>query len=401
MLNRRPDESAIQHHRRLVYGKMVDKTLGDIDYSELAEYIYGKELSSDSVRKMMYGSCLTLQMMDACAEASCDADIMAELDAKYLEIRKERQKLFDQRREYNKVVSAHGRFEYITERLQDCANRLNETMGLIDFEHPEDADDDVEAVIVLNDWHYGLKTHNIWNDYDVDACIAGVHRVTHEAVQRIQLHRPSKLHVLVLGDMCHGAIHNSARVASEELVCDQIMHVSEILAQCIVALAQHVPSVEVHVTYGNHARTVQNKGDSIHRDNMERVIPWWLKQRLFGADNIFVADESDTEIISLTVAGYGVCASHGDLDSIHSSPKIFSAAFRRRFGIDVACVILGDKHHSEELEELGIRSMIAGSLCGTDDYANGKRLYSTPEQLMLFFKTCYGIDAVYHLKVRK
>ena len=402
MLNRVAGETDLQFHKRLIYSKMLDKTLADTDYSELSELVYGKELSSDSVRKMMYGSCLTLQLMDESREAETDEQAMLqELEQKRIEIRKERQKLFDQRREFNKAVSAGGRFEYITERLVDAASRLNDEIGIVGFDFPEMADDDVEAVLVLNDWHYGLKAHNIWNDYDVAACIAGAQRVTQAAIHRIQLHSPSKLHVLILGDMCHGAIHNSARVASEELVCEQIMHVSEVLAQCIAMIAQYVPEVDVHVTYGNHARTVQNKGDSIHRDNMERIIPWWLKQRLRDASNISVADEGETEVISIVAAGYGVCATHGDLDSLHGSPKTFSVAFRRKYGRDVSCFIMGDKHHSEEFEELGIRSMIAGSLCGTDDYANGKRLYSTPEQLMVFFRDGYGVDAIYHLKARK
>ena len=42
----------------------------------------------------------------------------------------------------------------------------------------------------------------------------------------------------------------------------------------------YVNEVSVYSTYGNHARTVQKKEDSIHSDNMERIIPWWLSYRL-------------------------------------------------------------------------------------------------------------------------
>ena len=42
--------------------------------------------------------------------------------------------------------------------------------------------------------------------------------------------------------------------------------------------------------------------------------------------------------------------------------------------------------------------MISDALCGTDEYANGKRLYSTPGQLMLVVNEAEGIDATYHLK---
>lgn len=61
-------------------------------------------------------------------------------------------------------------------------------------------------------------------------------------------------------------------------------------------------------------------------------------------------------------------------------------------------VILADKHHLEEFEELGIEAMIVRSLCGTDEYANGKRLYSTPGQLLMTFNED-GRDASYQIRV--
>lgn len=48
---------------------------------------------------------------------------------------------------------------------------------------------------------------------------------------------------------------------------------------------------------------------------------------------------------------------------------------------------------------MGIESMIAPCLCGTDDYANGKRLYSTPAQLMMVFRPGVGADACYQIKL--
>ena len=53
----------------------------------------------------------------------------------------------------------------------------------------------------------------------------------------------------------------------------------------------------------------------------------------------------------------------------------------------------------EEFEELGIESIICKSLCNADEYANGKRLYSTPGQLMMTFNTRVGRDASYQIKL--
>lgn len=64
-LKRNPSESPLDYHKRLVFGKLVDKTLADADYSELSELIYGQEYSSDVARRMMYGSKKTLEILDA------------------------------------------------------------------------------------------------------------------------------------------------------------------------------------------------------------------------------------------------------------------------------------------------------------------------------------------------
>jgi DNA repair exonuclease SbcCD nuclease subunit len=255
-----------------------------------------------------------------------------------------------------------------------------------------------EAVLAFSDWHYGMKTSNVFNSYNAEICKQRVSNTVNAAISRIQLHRCRKLHIVVLGDLVHGAIHSSARVASEELVCEQLMQASEILAQAIMKLSQYVEETLVYMTYGNHARTVQNKHDSIHRDNMERTVPWWLTQRLQMYNNITIMPESENEFLFVNACGHDICASHGDLDTVKCSPRLLATIFQKKYGKDIEYVLLGDKHHRESFNELGITATICGSLCGTDDYANDKRLYSHPEQLLLIVNPEYGVDAEYRLK---
>lgn len=54
-LSRKPDESNLDFHKRLVYGKLVDKTLADADYVELAEALYGQPYSPDVAWRMAHG----------------------------------------------------------------------------------------------------------------------------------------------------------------------------------------------------------------------------------------------------------------------------------------------------------------------------------------------------------
>lgn len=402
LAERRDGESQFDYHRRLIYGKLVDKTLADMDYSELAELVYGQPYASDVARRMLYGSRRTLELLDQSRmEAIEDEDVSAGIDRQMVELQKERQRFFDQRREYKKLLTYDGRLENLYDTLAKSAEKLEETVGKMyrDTDGEYVPDGDGEAVLVLSDWHYGLVADNIFNTYDTEVCRRRVEQIVDKTIGRLMLHGCRRLHVVVLGDLFHGAIHTSARVASEELVCDQIMQVSEILAQSINRLSQYVERTDVYMTYGNHGRTVQNKKDNIHRDNIERLIPWWLEQRLKDNDTVHIAKDSGNEFLLIEAAGHDICATHGDLDSVKASPKLFPSLFRKH-GRNVEYVLLGDKHHDELFGELGVRAMMCGSLCGTDDYANEKRLYSDPFQLLLIVEPGVGVDAEYRLQCK-
>lgn len=400
-LRRTESESPLNYHKRLVYGKLVDKTLADCDFSELAELLYGQPYSSDVARRMMYGSRKTLELMDSeQIQHVSDSCILNEIEMKRAEVQQERQRFFDQRREYNRLIAQEGRKEHIYESLAMAANKLAESIGVVfdnSYYNPDTSCED-EAVLVFSDWHYGMKTSNVFNSYNTEICKQRVANTVNAAIARIQLHGCRKLHVVVLGDLCHGAIHVGARVASEELVCEQLMQASEILAQAILKLSQYVEETFVYTTYGNHARTVQNKSDSLHRDNMERIVPWWLAQRLQLNDNITIMPESENEFLFVNACGHDICAAHGDLDTVKCSPRLLATIFQKKYGKDIEYILLGDKHHRESFNELGITATICGSLCGTDDYANDKRLYSHPEQLLLIVNPEYGVDAEYRLR---
>ena len=225
----------------MVYGKLVDKTLADCDYSELAEALYGQPYSSDVARRMLYGSRKTLELLDTERIKSVSVEsVRSDIDAQILELRKERKKFYDQRREYNKLVDNDSRREHLEAALIEAANRLDTTVGnLFDVYHSvsEDEVSNSEAILVFSDWHYGMKTDNVFNQYNTAICRERVSKVVYDAISRIKLHSCRTLHIVVLGDISHGNIHTSARVASEELACDQLMQSSEILAQAIEALS--------------------------------------------------------------------------------------------------------------------------------------------------------------------
>lgn len=393
ILEKRDGESDLDYHRRIINAKLRDKLLGDVSYQELSYYLYGQKYSEDVCRRMAYGSCKTLDMIDDNAPAYKD-----DVDTKIEELTKARQQYYDQRREYNKLVSRDGRYDHLKDVVCSAAMRVNESTPLISFGgHNYDCYDESSAVLVFNDWHYGMVCDNIYNTYNTDICVKRVETIVDKAIERIELHNVRDLHIVLLGDFIHGNIHVSARVAAEELMVDQLIQVSEILAIAIDELSKHVEHVTVHCTYGNHGRAVPNKKESIHRDNFERVIGWWLKERLSENNYIDVMNEGDTELLIFNVNDHAFVASHGDLDNVRNVAGTLPVILQKKYKTNVEYIILGDKHHREEVESCGIAAMVAGSVCGSDDYANSHRLYSTPEQLLLIVNGD-GVDATYHLK---
>ena len=397
-LDKRVGESDFDYHKRIIIGKLVDKALPDTDYSELSSILYGQQFTSDHVRKMMRGSLHTLELLDkADAEKVRDSSAAAEIERRTRELQKEKERFYDQRREYNKLIRDDARFEHIMESLRESAKNLSESVGTVfDNRKPFEVTGDNEAILVLSDWHYGMVTDNIFNKFDTAICRERVKNVMVNAIDRIKLHGCRKVHIVLLGDFVHGGIHVSTRVASEEYIADQLMHVSEILAQCVDEVSNYVDEVVVYSTYGNHGRIIPNKEESIHKDNIERIIGWWLKERL--SDNHKVRFEDDRDgYLFINANGHDVCAIHGDIDNVKQSPRLITTLMYKGAGKNIECIILGDQHHRESFEELGVVSMICGSLCGTDDYANDKRLFSTPSQLLLVFDED-GLDAEYRLK---
>lgn len=312
------------------------------------------------------------------------------------ELYKAKKQFQDQRREYYKILSKDARFNNIESELIKAANKLNSTKSLSnDSDIYLDANN--EAVLCLSDWHFGLKTDNIWNEYNIKICVDRVNTLFNKAKKYLRVHNVNKLHIMILGDLIHGSIHTSARVASEECTCEQLMDVSELLAEFISGLSEYVNEVHVYSTYGNHARTIQKKEDSIHNDNMERIVPWWLEYRLKDNSKVYIEDNYLYEFIYVDVCGHDVIGVHGDLENFKKLGIDMHTLFSKKYNLDVEYVFSGDKHHNESIDYYGIDNVMVSSLCGTDDYANGKRLYSKAGQTLCIFNQEDGKVCSYNI----
>lgn len=389
----RPGEAEEEYIYRIGLSKEAIGSWQDV--ADILNKNLGHEYTESKYRKQFQ----TFQRMLAANQKHLfDGTAYNDLEQKRLEYEKAAQRFRDQRSAYNSYVKSDARMENLHRALVASAEQLGDIRPLVPPEREVIVGQD-ELIVVLSDWHYGLCTENIWNRYDKQVFEERVSHLLRGVIDVAREVHPAKIHVMLLGDMCHGAIHTSSRVESEEMVSDQLMQVSEYLAQFIAQVADHTGHTLVYSTYGNHMRTIQNKKDSVHGDNFEKIIPWWLEARLAGRKDIEIVREPDLhEFIYCVVGGKRICAVHGDLDSVKSSGKTLNTVFSKRFGSGLDYLLLGDKHHIDGLSDTAIRAIGVGSLCGADDYASSKRLYDIPSQTVLQFRAD-GIVTTYTIEL--
>lgn len=381
----------MKEEKKLIFD-IMEKATGksDMDWIEIRD-AYGLECHPETLRKAGVG-------IKMAAEAGCLSFEKSDIDD-YAELFIAKKQFYDQRREYNKLLTEEARQRHVSEELIRCAERLNREKILSPIQYTDTASSEPEreAVLFLADWHYGIHSDNVWNKYNPEIADARIDRLMLEVWQKMDENNVSKLHVVIMGDMISGAIHNSIRVQCNETAVDQLMQVSECLAELISELASGVKSVEVYCTYGNHARTVANLGDSIHADNLERIIPFWLKQRLKYRYDITINEDNSYELLRICACGHEIAAVHGDLDAgKNNSMLTMSVLYEKNFGRKMEYLVMGHFHKRYSDENLGIEQIGVGSLCGTDEYAKNKRLFSKPSQTLLIFDN-EGLDSIHDI----
>lgn len=377
-IERRSDESQLQYHKRIVYGKLVDKTLADIDYSELSELAYGQSYSSDVARRMFYGSRRTLQLIDdETTSGDANSTLLSELDEKMIELKKERQKFFDSRNAFNKVIRERSRQEELNEILANSIKNGN--LPKLNYEPAIIEPSSNDVLVSLNDIHYGIDVHNAWNTYNPEICKQMMRRYLDKIIAIAKTHHSENCIVYNCGDSVSGNIHLTIQIANKENVIEQIKGVSELIAEFLASLSSHFNTVRYISVAGNHSR-LSSKDDSPYDERMDDLIEWYLDARLQGFENITIDTYSrvDATMFITNIRGKTYLGVHGDFDG--SPTKI--AALQAMAQQPLYAVLSGHKHHNMCDEVQGIKTIMAGSFLGMDDFCIQKRLVGKPEQVV-------------------
>ena len=377
-LEKRENETQSQYHKRLIYAKLVDRTLPDIDFSELGEIIYGRPLSSDVARRMLYGSKETLIELDNEKIGNeSDTGVAEEIDAKILELRKERQKFFDQRTAYNKVVRERSREEELNEILMQAVRDGN--LPRLNYEHVPVERSDNDLLVSLNDIHYGIDINNAWNVYNPEVCREMMRKYLGRIISIADTHRSENCIVFNNGDSISGKIHYTIQLANRENIVEQVKGVSELIAEFLAELSKHFSSVQYISVAGNHSR-LDTKDNSPIDERLDDLIEWYLKARLQDFQNVQIGTtgKCDSTMYLVDIRGKTYCGVHGDFDE--SPTKI--AALQTMAQTPIYAILSGHKHHTRIGEVQDVKTVMAGSFLGMDDFCIQKRIFGKPEQMV-------------------
>ena len=361
-------------------GKLVDRTIDD-DYEELSERLFGEGncFNSSEVRKRMYGMKAIIEAIERDGEAAIQSeDKLSMLDSKRIELQIERQKFFDQRNALNKLLRERSRQEELNEILAEAIQ--SGSLPRLNYSRVEVEPSDNDLLVSLNDIHYGANVQNYWNTYNSDICREMMCRYLDRIISIGETHSSENCIVWANGDEISGNIHQSIAVTNKENVIEQIKGVSELIAEFLAELSRHFRNVTFVSVAGNHSRIEQNKDKALVSERLDDLVEWYLGARLQNFENITIGggEKIDNTMYLVDIRGKTYCGVHGDFDG--STSKVQS--LQTMAGRPLYAVLTGHLHHNKMDEVQGVKTVMAGSFLGMDDYCVQKRIYGKAEQMV-------------------
>lgn len=310
------------------------------------------------------------------------------------EIKKEKQKLSDERVEYNRQIRQEARKESYADMVKRIICENVEPIKLWDlsyhFINPEEAD----LLCHLTDIHAGIYIENWKNIFNEDILKTRIEKYINKIKDVRGRHNASNCYI-VIGEILSGLIHNNLRLQNNMDLMEQFKYVSELISAMLEELSHYFENIYVYTTPGNHSRVSPKKEDALDGENMDLLLPFYLKARLQNIPSIHICDnEIDPEIAIFDIRGNTVMSAHGHKDSPSSVVQNFTLMFEKRPDI----VLLGHRHLNGLTTVYDTKVIESGCVSGTDQYAVSIRKVNRPEQTISVVNRD-GLECIYDIQL--
>lgn len=362
--------------------------ISDIDWAEIVDK-YGLNIHYDSLRKSQQlspfgGAFVSEYYKQKACENNSDIkndEYYKTLCAEKHEIRKEKQKLFDERTGLNKLFREQSR----REELYNIVKRAIDEYKPINFSYSQSPviDSDSDMVIQLSDVHCGVNIISPFNIFNFDILKERLRKYLDEIFEIRDTYNSQNAYLILGGDMIHGLIHTNARIEAKENIVEQVIKISDVIANFINELRYRFENVFVYTTPGNHGRSMANKEESVRGENFDLLVSYVLGKDFKNVDNVFVEENSlDVNIATFNVRGWNVYANHGDKDSeknvVYNMTKL---ARRAKYPLPDLC-FLGHRHTNGLTTVDEVKVIQTGCVGGMDSYSIDGRYVGAPEQVV-------------------
>ena len=309
------------------------------------------------------------------------ADFKDKTDKIKSDLYKQEVKTRDILNSYRKTLRDEARIESLRDLIERSVAALPELPDW-DFE-PCAPGENNEAVMLISDLHVGMKIDNYANKYDKEVARARLMAYVRETINLCHQNGVTRLNVCNLNDLIHGNIHITARLEEEEDVISQIMLAAEMMSEALNELRIAAPEVIYRSVTDNHSRATQSFKEHIEKESLSRLIDFYIEARLADSGIIFAKDNLDWDISKINLLnGKTMICAHGHRDNINTIIQGYMGALRQY--VDYVCV--GHYHETKMKSFQGAKVFVNGCICGSDTFAQSKRLFGDPEQSLLIFK---------------
>lgn len=203
-------------------------------------------------------------------------------------------------------------------KMREAASNIKPAHITLTGFDPCSATDTNISILPIADVHYGeivnSTTVGFTNAYNIDIAEKRLAYIFQSNARYAKEHNCNELHVMLLGDLISGEIHESLAASNEETAFVCATKLSHILEGLILSQAQIFDKVVVSCVVGNHARNTKKLEDKNRCDNsFEHFIYDDLKFHLpLCASNIVVNYDKDKIIQNIEVGNQMWQLEHGD-----------------------------------------------------------------------------------------
>ena len=395
-LTKQPNENEEQFIWRL--GQAKDSGLLDLDWNEIAEIVNKEfradesEYRSEAAYRKPYQQAKRFYESGTFQKYQTEDAYIKELRNAKFELRKEKQKMWDERTELNRKLREQAR----RESFVDLVSRSIATVEplKLNYEEKEFIESDNDLICHITDLHAGIKINNWYNTFNMDVLKERLNNYLDQLFE-IQKRHISENCYIVIGEIVSGLIHETIRIENNENVIQQFIMVSSLLSEMISEISTHFNEVYVYITPGNHSRVVANKEHALRGENFDILLPHYLKASLQNHYNVHIEDNlKDCEVALFEVRGNHVMSSHGHNDEVGSVVQKFTMIF----GVKPDIVLMGHRHTNALTTVYDTKVIQSGCVSGSDNYCLDRRLKNRPEQTVSVVDEG-GLVCLYDIKV--